>query len=98
MNYCKLIFRTRHGETNVEQAFHKACDGWGSTLVITKVGKFIARGFSDRPWDGTGYKSSKNAFVFSLNRNKIYPIKETEQAVFCHPKEGLAFGRGLIRS
>ena len=59
--------------------FHSKCDGKKNTLVLIKSkGNKRFDGFSLNYWESTGdklFKDDKNAFAFSLDKNKIICIK-----------------------
>ena len=40
------------------------------------------------------YKDDKNAFLFSLDKQKIYPYKNNGNAIYCYKDYGPTFGCG----
>ena len=69
-----LLFRaSRDGDTI--KSFHEKVDGIYPTisLIQTKNNNYIFGGFTDHPWDSkSGCVKTKNTFMFSFNKNKIY--------------------------
>ena len=78
--------------------FHKCCDGKVDTLVVIQAenGR-IAGGYSDVAWVSTDeYKSSNNAFLFSIDNKRKYKIKNTQYAVVCGRLNYALFGGKII--
>ena len=82
--------------------FHSKCDGINNTLVLIhskKNNRF--GGFTSNIWESTSnevFKDDKNAFVFSLDKQKIYSYKNDGKAIRCRKDYGPCFGYGpLIR-
>jgi hypothetical protein len=87
------------------QNFHKFCDNQGAlTFVVVRSAQgYVFGGFSDQPWtSSSGYKPSKNAFLFSMTNptTSVQPVcfkvKEGENhetfAIYDHPNLGPSFG------
>ena len=77
--------------------FHKKCDNITNTLVLIKSeGKRRFGGFTPIPWksEGGGIEDHKNkTFVFSLDNEKIYSLKDISySAVFHKINRGPEFG------
>ena len=74
-------------------AFHNKCDLANSTLVLIKSGNGKRfGGFTTCNWKGNSIeKKDENAFVFSLDKMKIYDIIPGEDAIGCYPKYGPVF-------
>ena len=78
--------------------FHMKCDGIEGTLIVIKSGDQIAGAYTYQDWSGNFVqKFSKDAFFFSLNKNKKYYIKDKNFFIFCNPQQHPNFGRLLIR-
>ena len=87
-NYIK---QTIDGENSTK--FHSKCDGIANTLTLIKsAGNKRFGGFTSEIWDCSGYKNDINCFLFSLDKQKIYPIKENKQAIGCCSGFGPVFG------
>ena len=96
-NSASLIFSTRTfmPKTVVAEDFHKACDNVPNVLVIIKSGQYIAGGFTAVAFESHGqYKPNANfsTFLFSLNRQKVYPLKNKDRAILCYKDFGPIFG------
>ncbi|MCQ2821662.1 MAG: TLD domain-containing protein [archaeon] len=83
--------------------FHSHCDNIANTLTLIHSDQdYKYGGFTTQTWnDIYDYKDDKNAFVFSLNKRKIYGIKNDEKAIYCKDDFGPTFGGGhdiLVRS
>ena len=95
------IFTTRdYTHTNVAAEFHQACDNIPNTLVIIKSGQYIAGGYTEVAWSSPAewvrLKAVK-AFVFSVNRQKVYPVSEQICAIYCDRAYGPMFGGSALR-
>ena len=93
-----LIYRaSEHGDR--AKTFHERCDGHQNTLVLVETTKGVRfGGFTTKTWNGKCIKKLDNdAFVFSLDRNKIYDVRKNEFAVGGYPKFGPVFFGCQIR-
>ena len=74
--------------------FHSRCDNIPNTLTFIKsAGNRRFGGFTTQTWDSSDkYKDDKNAFLFSLDKQKIYPCKNKFNAIFCRKDGGPNFG------
>ena len=79
--------------------FHEACDKLDMSLVLIETDKDIRfGGFTTQSWAGNNQKKKdNNAFVFSLEKNKIFEIFPNEPAIGCYPKFGPVFFGCQIR-
>ena len=79
--------------------FHEACDKLNMSLVLIETDKDIRfGGFTTQSWAGNNQKKKdENAFVFSLEKNKIFEIFPNEPAIGCYPKFGPVFFGCQIR-
>ena len=80
-------------DSDKAEVFHEKCDQAKSTLVLVKSGNGKRfGGFTTKTWLGNSIeKKDSNAFVFSLDKKKIYDIIEGEDAIGCYPKYGPVF-------
>ena len=78
--------------------FHTKCDNIPNTLIlIESSGNKRFGGFTSEVWDKSyKYKDDKNVFLFSLDKQKIYPHnnKEDKESIFCQANQGPGFIRG----
>ena len=75
--------------------FHNKCDDILNTVCIYKSSKNRRfGGFTAQKWNSAlgEYVNDKNAFLFSLDKKKIYPINPRKFAIFCSPNCGPSFG------
>ena len=79
--------------------FHQKCDNLEMSLIIIETKKGIRfGGFTTRPWEGNCVQKIDNeAFVFSVDKKKIYDVFPNEPAVGCYPKFGPVFFGCQIR-
>ena len=79
--------------------FHAKCDPLDMSLVLIETDKDIRfGGFTTQSWAGANQKKKdNNAFVFSLETNKIFEIFPDEPAIGCYPKFGPVFFGCQIR-
>ena len=80
-------------DSDKAEVFHNKCDMAKSSLVLVKSknGKRFG-GFTTQDWTGNSIeKKDDNAFVFSLDKMKIYDVIPGEDAIGCYPKYGPVF-------
>ena len=80
-------------DSDKASVFHKKCDSANCTLVLVRSanGKRFG-GFTSCNWQGNSIeKKDKNAFIFSLDKLKIYNVIEGEDAIGCYPSFGPVF-------
>ena len=79
--------------------FHQKCDKHNMTLVLVETTKGVRfGGFTKKSWEGKCVKKIDNdAFVFSVDNNKIYDIILNEPAMGGYPKFGPVFFGCQIR-
>ena len=91
----KLYIATRDGESAA--IFHKLCDNLENTISLIKTGgnrRF--GGFTTQTWNQVSSytKTDKHAFVFSLDKLKIYPYTNNGRAIRCDNNYLPTFGVG----
>ena len=79
--------------------FHNKCDNIPNTLVLIKSAENRRfGGFTTQIWEYISppgkWKDDKNAFLFSLDKQKIYKYKNNGCAIYCHKDNGPVFGNG----
>ena len=78
--------------------FHSRCDNIPNTLVLIKsAGNRRFGGFTSAQWSSSSsgeYKDDPNAFLFSLDKQKIYSYKKDGYAIYSHKNCGPTFGSG----
>jgi hypothetical protein len=83
--------------------FHSRCDDKGATLTIIKTSKgYIFGGYSDHSWRSGSYKTSNEAFMFSLKCHADLPPTKmsfkpglNHYAIFANFCHGPCFGSGI---
>ena len=95
-NIKKIYQATKDGGN--PSIFHSKCDNINNTLVlIHSSGNKRFGGFTSNNWESTQkefFKDDKNAFVFSLDNQKIYLYKNEGKAIRCFKDYGPCFGYG----
>ena len=87
----KLYQATTDGLSAIN--FHSKCDNKSNTLTLIKSeGNRRFGGFVAQVWDSSGWKKDENAFLFSLDKKKIYKIKPNAPAIWCDKSYGPNFG------
>ena len=73
--------------------FHYKCDKIKGTLILIQTEDNLKiGGYTSETWEGNNISKKDNtAFLFSLNNNKIYSIKNFCYAIYCHPNWGPCF-------
>ena len=76
--------------------FHKLCDNLPNTLTLIKSqNNRRFGGFTTECWESSiKCKSDKNAFLFSLDKQKIYKCKNYSNSIYCNSLSGPCFGYG----
>ena len=80
-------------DSDKAEIFHQKCDPANSSLVLIKSGNGKRfGGYTSCNWKGNSIeKKDENAFVFSLDKMKIYENIPGEDAIGCYPKYGPIF-------
>jgi len=86
--FTNLIFCTsRDGDTI--DAFKNKCENQSPTLVIIKTDKgIIFGGYASSPWKEKGPIQDNNSFIFSIDLNKKYNVKNTFDALYGYYYQG----------
>ena len=95
-NSDKVIFNLIYKATensDKAQVFHERCDQAKNTLVLIETSENRRFGaFTTCDWSGNQIeKNDENAFVFSLDKMKIYDIVPGQPAIACYPNYGPIF-------
>ena len=92
----KLYQATIDGDGGIN--FHSRCDNIPNTLVLIKsAGNRRFGGFTSVQWSSPSngeYKDDPNAFLFSLDKQKIYSYKNNGKAIYNNKDRGPIFGGG----
>ena len=92
----KLYQATIDGDGEIN--FHSRCDNIPNTLVVIKsAGNRRFGGFTSVPWTSSSngeWKDDPNAFLFSIDKKKIYSYKNDGKAIYTYKNHGPAFGNG----
>ena len=89
-----LIYRaSRDGDMG--NNFHKLCDGLCPILLIIKTTKGARfGGYTESYFEGTDEyigKKDDNAFLYNLDKKKIYHIEKGQNAILCYKNYGPVF-------
>ena len=87
-----LLYKASEDSDKAE-AFHSKCDQAKSTIVLieTNKGKRFG-GFTSCSWKADcSSKKDECAFIFSLDKMKIFDVIPGEEAIGCYPKYGPVF-------
>jgi len=94
----KLYQATIDGDGGLN--FHSRCDNTPNTLVLIKsAGNRRFGGFTSAQWSSPSsssgeWKDDPNAFLFSLDKQKIYSYKKDGKAIYNYKDYGPTFGSG----
>ena len=97
IHYSLLYYARAEGDK--ASTFHKKCDRAKKSLVLI-MDSFGNRfgGFTMRDWAGKAIqKKDEKAFIFSLDKNKIYGVLPDQVAIGCYPNFGPIFFGCQIR-
>ena len=80
-------------DSDKASAFHNKCDSASNTLVLIQIGNGRRfGGYTSCSWKGESLeKQDDNAFIFSLDKMKIFDIIPGEDAIGCYPRYGPVF-------
>ena len=94
----KLLYKgSKHGDGAAD--FHSRCDDAEKTLIIIEdnYGNRFG-GFTTQDWGGEYMqKKDDDAFIFSIDKNKIYDVIPDQNAIGCYPNFGPVFFGCQIR-
>ena len=97
IHYNLLYYAKAEGDK--ASTFHKKCDRARRSLVLimdNNGNRF--GGFTMRDWGGNCLqKKDEKAFIFSINKNKIYGVLPDQVAIGCYPNFGPIFFGCQIR-
>ena len=87
-----LIYRKSRESDNAFY-FHSRCDKIKGTLVLIETEDNLRiGGYTSESWEGNNIsKKDSTAFIYSLNNNKGYNIKNNLNSIYCHPNYGPCF-------
>ena len=87
-----LLYKARV-DSDSAQVFHERCDRAQSSIVLVKTTKNKRfGGFTKMSWTGNAVdKKDNDAFIFSLDKMKIYNVIPDEEAIGCYPAYGPIF-------
>ena len=87
----KIFRATENGDQ--ADTFHSICDNNTNVIVLiktkdnSKFGGFTSKGFNSNNVD----RVDNSAFVFSIDKKEIYPVKNDEKAISCYRNIGPSF-------
>ena len=89
---CRLLYRASQDSDKAEN-FHRKCKGIENTVILVETDKNKRfGGFTTQTWDGDRIKKTDQfAFIFSLDKLKIYEIKNGANAIECYNNYGPIF-------
>ena len=79
--------------------FHELCDEKGPTITVIKSkAARVFGGFAMQSWDSedNGFKADEKAFIYSIDRQQIYRVIDTDKAIYCSSSCGPSFGYGAL--
>ena len=88
-----LLFRgSTHGWS--PKTFHELCDDKGPTITIFKTkANRVFGGFTQQSWDSESeWIKDDKAFIYSIDKKKIYRVVDAQEAIFCGSNWGPTFG------
>jgi hypothetical protein len=79
--------------------FHELCDEKGPTIIVmkSKAGRVFG-GFAMKSWDSKtqGLKADEKAFIYSIDRQQIYRVIDSQKALYCRSDRGPCFGYAAL--
>ena len=95
-----LIYKCNENNDTV-QKFHAECDGKKNVLVLIETNEGVRfGGFTSVGFNSTsGATLDNNAFLFSIDKKKIYNVKMDQKAIYCGLNYGPVFlGGGSLNN
>ena len=91
VSYTLIYKATRDGDK--AENFHEMCDQYNHTLILIKTEKGRRfGGYAYEKWEGDDISKKDNrAFLFSIDKNKIYNVIKNEDAIGCYKLNGPDF-------
>ena len=88
----KIIYKTSIDGDNIK-TFHSNCDGEENVLILIETKKgYKFGGFTSIGFDSSGYElRDDNAFLFSIDKQKVYDIIQGNNAIYCNRRFGPIF-------
>ena len=89
----ELLYRkTRDGSTPND--FHNRCDNKGITIIFIETTKgYKFGGYTELQWDKSGQrKKDKSTFIFSINKNQKFTVRNNNESIYSSSGEGPRFG------
>ena len=96
VKYFKRLYKASY-DGEEASVFHKLCDNIENTISFAKTGGYRRfGGFTTQTWNQVSSytKTDKHAFVFSLDKLKIYPYTNNGRAIRCDNNYHPTFGVG----
>ena len=93
----RLLYKaTRDGDS--ASKFHSMCDNYNNLIVLIETREGLRfGGFTSSKFKGSAHlKKDNNAFLFSLDLQKVYKIMPEVYAIYCYPNSGPSFSRGSM--
>ena len=82
-----------------DHKFHELCDEKGPTITVMKskagrvFGGFTMQSWDSRDWESDSkWKADEKAFIYSIDRQQIYRVIDSQKALFCRKDKGPMFG------
>lgn len=96
MKFKYLCYKGKSPEMDVSM-FHRMCDkaGWTLTLIRTDENEILG-GFTRKSWSGNIDKEDQEAFIFNMNKEKMYRVKDNTLAISPREVSYPSFGQDLI--
>ena len=91
----ELLYRkTRDGSSPND--FHNRCDNKGITIIFIETTKgYKFGGYTELQWENnSGAKTDKSTFIFSINKNQKFIVRNNNYSICCSSNEGPRFGCG----
>ncbi|TNV79930.1 hypothetical protein FGO68_gene4969 [Halteria grandinella] len=75
--------------------FHQLCDNKSNPTIVlasSRAGRLFG-GFTTQAWDQSQqWKTDREAFLFSIDYERVFPTNRPESAIYGHPELGPDFG------
>lgn len=99
LSKCRFDFTcyrlSRNGLSTKE--FHLQCDGLLPTVTVIKTSfDILYIGFTNKSWDGNGEKYDSDAFLYSINFDKVHYVNYNTPAIRTSPNLFPSFGENDI--
>lgn len=90
----ELIYQGSVDGFTADTFFLKCCRSYSTIIVVESTDGYKFGGYSDMTWAKVEMKHyrSYNTWLYSIDKNKVYPVKNPDKAIYYCRGYGAVFG------